>query len=94
MEKKTEQAEKSPAETDSLSSGSTSVPERAHLDLSANDLERAVTEKSHRSGRENATRITTALDWTGPDDPENPENWSAGKKAFHVAYVGFQCFIT
>jgi len=35
----------------------------------------------------------TALDWTGPNDPENPENWSAGKKAFHIAYVGLQCFV-
>ena len=38
-------------------------------------------------------RVITAQDWTGDDDPDNSENWSSGKKAYHVTYVGVQCFI-
>jgi hypothetical protein len=30
------------------------------------------------------TTTTTAHDWTGPDDPENPRNWSTAKKIYHV----------
>lgn len=25
-----------------------------------------------------------ALDWNGPDDPENPHNWPLGKKIMHI----------
>lgn len=35
---------------------------------------------------------TTAQDWDGPDDPENPQNWSNFKRAFHIvptAALGF-----
>ncbi|PPJ55175.1 hypothetical protein CBER1_05424 [Cercospora berteroae] len=38
------------------------------------------------------TRVVTAQDWSGPDDPENPLNWSLLKKACHfwpVAFLGF-----
>lgn len=27
---------------------------------------------------------TTALDWDGADDPENPHNWSKWKQAYHA----------
>ncbi|KAI1458457.1 MFS general substrate transporter [Annulohypoxylon moriforme] len=27
------------------------------------------------------------VDWDGPDDPENPLNWSSLKKGLHIAYV-------
>lgn len=77
----------------SLSSSSTTTPEQVHHNDTHNDLERALTEKSHHTTQGNATKVVTALDWTGPDDPENPENWSSGKKAFHIAYVGLQCFV-
>lgn len=77
----------------SLSSSSTTTPEQVHHNDAHDDLERAVTEKSHHTSQGNATKVVTALDWTGPDDPENPENWSSGKKAFHIAYVGLQCFV-
>lgn len=76
----------------SLSSSSTTTPEQVHQN-EHNDLERALTEKSNHVGHDNTTKVVTALDWTGPDDPENPENWSLGKKAFHIAYVGLQCFV-
>lgn len=58
------------------------------------DAERAISEKTHPSPQESAEKAVTAVDWTGPDDPDNPENWSGGKKAFHVIYVGLQCFVT
>jgi len=51
-------------------------------------------EKSVEAGYSpEAEKVVTALDWTGPEDPENPENWPSGKKSFHVAYVGLQCFV-
>lgn len=30
-----------------------------------------------------APKETAVLDWTGPDDPDNPINWSRWKKARH-----------
>jgi hypothetical protein len=30
------------------------------------------------------TTVVTALDWTGPDDPENPYNWSKARKFYHA----------
>ena len=56
------------------------------------DLEKMATEKSREAGHP-TTKVKTALDWTGDDDEENPENWSTGKKAYHIAYVGLQCFV-
>jgi hypothetical protein len=29
-------------------------------------------------------RAPRALDWDGPDDPENPHNWPLGKKIMHI----------
>lgn len=37
-------------------------------------------------------RTVTAQDWTGPDDPENPHNWSLLKRIYHTippALFGF-----
>lgn len=39
-----------------------------------------------------ATRIVTAQDWTGPDDPENPYNWSKMKRAYHSVSPGLYGF--
>jgi hypothetical protein len=39
-----------------------------------------------------ARRVVTAQDWTGPDDPENPQNWSTAKRVYHTippALFGF-----
>jgi hypothetical protein len=81
------------ADTHSLSSSSTTTPEQIHHNHVDNDLERAMTEKSLHTGQEHTTKAVTALDWTGLDDPENPENWPSTKKALHILYVGLQCFI-
>lgn len=77
----------------SLSSASTTTPNQVQQNDVDNDLEQAFTEKTHYTGQESVNEVVTALDWTGPDDPENPENWSTAKKAFHVTYVGLQCFV-
>lgn len=38
------------------------------------------------------TRVRTAQEWEGADDPENPLNWPAWKKVYHITMVGFLCF--
>lgn len=32
------------------------------------------------------------LDWDGPDDPENPFNWSLSKRVFHTLLTGLLSF--
>jgi hypothetical protein len=49
------------------------------------DLEAAT---SRRSEHHSIGRVVTAQDWTGPDDPENPHNWSLLKRSWHVAQPG------
>lgn len=39
------------------------------------------------------TTITTAQDWIGPNDPENPRNWSTPKKIYHVLVPSLFGFI-
>ncbi|KAL4941250.1 hypothetical protein BDV06DRAFT_223272 [Aspergillus oleicola] len=49
------------------------------------------------SGPENAedgtlsTEIPTLVDWGGPEDPENPQNWSTGRKTFVLFQI---CILT
>ncbi|KAK0613928.1 MFS transporter [Immersiella caudata] len=38
-----------------------------------------------------STATPTGLDWTDPDDPENPQNWSLANKSLHVAVPSFFC---
>lgn len=75
----------------SLSNSSLTLPLSVH-NMEAADIEKVPTEAS--AGRpETPTKVTTALDWTGPDDPENAENWSTAKKAYHICYIGLMCFV-
>jgi hypothetical protein len=46
------------------------------------DLEKA---DPNATAPEPLRRTITAQDWNGPDDPENPLNWSLAKKAYHTA---------
>ena len=55
------------------------------------DLEKASTRVS-RSSHEPATRIVTAVDWNGPNDPENPLTWPVWKKAYHILAIGTLAF--
>ncbi len=58
------------------------------------DLEKADTRATQHStiSQQPAHRVKTAQDWTGPNDPENPLNWTIGWKVYTVAMVGAQCF--
>lgn len=80
------------AEDSASSRSSITLPMAAEAAQDDNDIEKTATHKSDSAGQP-ANKVVTALDWTGPDDPENPENWSTGWKAYHVAYVGIQCFV-
>ncbi|KAI9740903.1 MAG: hypothetical protein M1818_004509 [Claussenomyces sp. TS43310] len=33
------------------------------------------------------------LDWDGPEDPDNPNNWNFSTKAFHTALPALYCFV-
>ena len=55
------------------------------------DLEKATTHGSH-GNHEPATRIATAADWTGPDDPGNPLTWSIWQKAYQTLAIGSLAF--
>lgn len=39
-----------------------------------------------------ASQPVTAQDWTGPDDPENPHNWSLLKRCLHIFPIAFLSF--
>lgn len=48
------------------------------------------------SGNENAGigEVNPLVDWDGPDDPENPHNWSGTQKAVTIGIVSVITFIT
>jgi hypothetical protein len=57
------------------------------------DIEKIATSNTQHSTHGSlAKRAVTAQDWTGPDDPENPHNWSILKRCYHTALVGGFCF--
>ncbi|OQV08629.1 hypothetical protein CLAIMM_12870 [Cladophialophora immunda] len=58
------------------------------------DLEKTASKASHRtsrSGRSNHVP-TTAQDWDGEDDPDNPLNWPLPIKIYHTLVPALQCF--
>lgn len=69
------------------STASMPEPEKAHSKREGSDEE-----SDELEGTRTAQRIVTAQDWTGPDDPENPQNWPTWKKIYHTipcALFGF-----
>jgi hypothetical protein len=36
---------------------------------------------------------STLVDWDGPNDPENPFNWSTSKKAVQLVFMAFNTFV-
>lgn len=38
--------------------------------------------------------VHSEVDWDGPTDPENPYNWSAGKKTFNMLIPSFMSLVT
>ena len=60
------------------------VQAQEQVQTSANlTVSRYETRTSQRLGGP-AGRVRTAQDWDGPDDPENPHNWSTGKRIWHT----------
>ncbi|KAF7589918.1 hypothetical protein BBP40_003536 [Aspergillus hancockii] len=45
---------------------------------------------------ENVSKPDTSslVDWDGPDDPENPFNWSTSKKAVQLVFMAFNTFVS
>lgn len=62
-----------------------------HPHMSDADLEKTVTQNTS-SAHQPATRTVTAQDWSGPDDPENPHNWSLLKRCLHIFPIAFLSF--
>lgn len=54
--------------------------------------DREVADPNHADGHP-VVRVVTAQDWNGPDDPENPQNWSLWKKTYHIAPTGLFAFV-
>jgi hypothetical protein len=62
------------------------------LRLESSSDEEAYDEETPREPHNAISRVVTAQDWTGPDDPENPHNWSLFKRIWHTvqpALFGF-----
>ena len=56
------------------------------------DIEKeAPTEPQQPSEKPEQKSDTNVVDWYGPDDKENPQNWSTAKKAFTFAQI---CLLT
>lgn len=57
------------------------------------DLQRVATSDSVQGEKsETLAKTVTAQDWTGPDDPENPQNWPLWQRIYHTtipALYGF-----
>ena len=47
-----------------------------------------------QSSSKKSLGITSAEDWIGPSDPEDPHNWSSGKKLFQAAAVSGIALVT
>jgi hypothetical protein len=63
-----------------------------HSSRISTDVEKESSQNVQTGNNEAISRIPTAQDWNGPNDPENPQNWPLGKKAYHTVAVGFLAF--
>lgn len=55
------------------------------------DIERGQEEATNDKSEDSDPNI---VDWDGPDDPENPMNWSLSKKNINVLLVSVFTFLT
>jgi hypothetical protein len=62
------------------------------IDLLSNHSSDSLPAKDEERSGEPIRRAVTAQDWTGPDDPENPHNWSVSKRSFHTAMTSLYGF--
>lgn len=85
--------EKMSAESDSNSALSVPLPPIETTQLDIEKTTSRNTQGSRRADAELSRTITSAYDWNGPDDPEDPLNWSTGKKIYHTVVPGLQAFV-
>lgn len=73
--------------------GSTDTPqEKETSDLESGLFNPSIDAASIRPPSEERDR--DIVDWDGPDDPENPLNWTRRKRVSHVALVSIITFIS
>lgn len=48
------------------------------------DLEKSVSKSANGNNGPDGTQAAPVTDWDGPNDPENPQAWSASKKMYHI----------
>ena len=65
--------------------------EAAHTHGEAPAISRHTTQHTQHTGT-TVHRVVTAQDWTGPDDPENPQNWPLWKRVWHAVPPGLFAF--
>ena len=54
------------------------------------DMERIPTSKAAKiEPHTGLAKTVTAQDWTGPDDPENPQNWPLWQRVYHTTIPAF-----
>ncbi len=88
-----------PEKSDNLKDldGAVQSPERARTrrrgdDETTEDVDFEKEAERDVEDLQHTTRVVTAQDWTGPNDPENPQNWSLLLRAYHTvppALFGF-----
>ena len=66
------------------SSPSNGLPEE-HDSIDAIDTEKGPTSTETQAAAQ-------TVEWDGPKDPENPQNWSTAKKAYHAAIPSLYCY--
>ena len=50
----------------------------------SSDMEKQDVPTSPDEPENTITKVKTAQDWTGPDDPDNPYNWPFWKKVYNT----------
>lgn len=85
-----EKEEVEPRRSNSSSRRHTSDPNLSNAETEA-PMERQVTNVTGTPVDPEKGRDLTVIDWSGPNDPENPRNWSTGKKVF---VTGLICLLT
>ncbi|KAI4090225.1 MAG: hypothetical protein L6R37_007924 [Teloschistes peruensis] len=71
------------------------APSNGHPDAEIRDIEKAEEGSlSAAQERKEEPQDPNIVDWDGPDDPEKPTNWSAGRKYGIVAIISFITFLT
>ena len=75
-------------------SSATSNDLEKHDTVDATDTEKrsSTAEMTADASESPLQQANQAGEWSSPEDPENPLNWSIGKKAYHSAIPSIYCF--